>query len=631
MDINLKNTLKAVADGLKTYMSGKFLDKANNLSDVSNRQTALNTLLGASQSNAGNIPYIDSTGNAILTNRYETGAGMVANEVSIHDHRNSLTGPAGDVYVPMMYFIHRNSMDKFELEFSVFSVDNQSLPTYYGRYVFNRSNVVGMKFYCLDWVCSDKTQMDYDDILAVDSGSITHDGSQYNTTTIYRKRSNTPDFAAYCIHSMSTYSFDWSKGYVIPTYYTGKYDNVPLKDGERVLLVSDLKSLSDLTNPVAPIRQSTQPDWNQNDSTAADYIKNKPTLIQNLVDGSATGSLRSVGSATEDNSYTMGTNAFAEGSGTKASGFSSHAEGNSTTADGTMSHAEGSGTTASGTLAHAEGGGTTASGTTSHAEGNSTTASGDSSHAEGEFTIANHLSQHVFGEYNEVDTSSAAASARGTYVEIVGNGTNTSRSNARTLDWEGNEVLAGGLTTGGYINNNDMTQDAPDTLRINVMKVLDVGTQGNSVTIHIPDGYVGYVQTDNTPGCFKACAWVNGYDMWFSSYSANVKGSCTGFTSYNAGDVYGYAELDTNYSNTIVMGSGAPDQYRTNIELHISQSVGNTTYVPYCLKGGTDITFEVESTTFPATFVTDNGGVLTPKILIWGTVMCVKRDMQLPS
>lgn len=57
----------------------------------------------------------------------------------------------------------------------------------------------------------------------------------------------------------------------------------------------------------------------------------------------------------------------------------------------------------------------------------------------------------MFGEYNALDPNWAAATAateRGTYVEIVGNGTAGSLSNARTLDWSGNETLAGKLTLG---------------------------------------------------------------------------------------------------------------------------------------------------------------------------------------
>ena len=118
-------------------------------------------------------------------------------------------------------------------------------------------------------------------------------------------------------------------------------------------------------------------------------------------------------------------------------------------ASGRYSHAEGAGTTASEQNSHAEGGNTTASGQSSHAEGNSTTASGWNSHAEGEDTTANHKNQHVFGERNIADPSTAQPFARGTYVEIVGNGTASSgSSNARTLDWSGNESLAGSLTLG---------------------------------------------------------------------------------------------------------------------------------------------------------------------------------------
>lgn len=71
----------------------------------------------------------------------------------------------------------------------------------------------------------------------------------------------------------------------------------------------------------------------------------------------------------------------------------------------------------------------------------------------GQNNIANHKSQFVFGEFNELDNSSAQNYQRGNYVEIVGNGTaDNARSNARTLDWSGNETLAGGLTTGGNVS-----------------------------------------------------------------------------------------------------------------------------------------------------------------------------------
>lgn len=152
---------------------------------------------------------------------------------------------------------------------------------------------------------------------------------------------------------------------------------------------------------------------------------------------------------------------FAEGNGCESSGASSHAEGFDTIASASYSHAEGYQSQATYTNAHAEGCVTTASGESSHsegtsteasavgahAEGSNTTASGHYSHAEGHSTVANHKSQHVFGECNILDTSTELSSARGNYVEIVGNGFGTTLSNARTLDWSGNEWLAGSLTS----------------------------------------------------------------------------------------------------------------------------------------------------------------------------------------
>ena len=143
---------------------------------------------------------------------------------------------------------------------------------------------------------------------------------------------------------------------------------------------------------------------------------------------------------------------FAEGYNTTASGvYGSHAEGRATTASGTNgSHAEGYETMASGSVSHAEGRATTASGSYSHSENINTVASGDRSHCEGYQTEATRRSQHVFGEYNIKDTSGADGTVKGAYIEIVGKGSNdANRSNARTLDWSGNEVLAGGLTING--------------------------------------------------------------------------------------------------------------------------------------------------------------------------------------
>ena len=132
----------------------------------------------------------------------------------------------------------------------------------------------------------------------------------------------------------------------------------------------------------------------------------------------------------------------AEGLNTKAFSIGSHAEGSGTTASGTNSHAEGILTTASGDYSHAEGGSTTATGSASHAEGDSTKATGHASHAEGFYTKASSQYSHAEGKYNIEDTANK-------YAHIIGNGTKVSaRSNAHTLDWNGNAWFAGDVYTG---------------------------------------------------------------------------------------------------------------------------------------------------------------------------------------
>lgn len=86
-----------------------------------------------------------------------------------------------------------------------------------------------------------------------------------------------------------------------------------------------------------------------------------------------------------------------------------------------------------------------------HSEGKGSQALATASHAEGEGTIARTGYQHVQGKYNIEDTN-------GTYAHIVGNGTSSTRSNAHTLDWNGNAWYAGKVTAGGTPTNaNDLT------------------------------------------------------------------------------------------------------------------------------------------------------------------------------
>lgn len=151
-----------------------------------------------------------------------------------------------------------------------------------------------------------------------------------------------------------------------------------------------------------------------------------------------------------------------EGDDTYSTGYASHAEGYNTEAGGHASHAEGYNTTASGDNSHAEGYLTKAFGYSSHAEGYYSIADGDWSHAEGYNTIAGSDYQHVQGKYNIADYDSE-------YAMIIGNGTgssNSRRANALTVDWDGNQTIAGEL----YIKNSDqplikcLTQSEYDNL-----------------------------------------------------------------------------------------------------------------------------------------------------------------------
>lgn len=117
-------------------------------------------------------------------------------------------------------------------------------------------------------------------------------------------------------------------------------------------------------------------------------------------------------------------------------GTLNQASGNNSFAQGLSSKATGGGAFASGSMA-------TASGSHAHAVGYNTIASGDDSYAEGYKTIAASDYQHVQGKYNVEDSNSE-------YAHIVGNGTTKSaRSNAHTIDWDGNAWFAGKIYVGG--------------------------------------------------------------------------------------------------------------------------------------------------------------------------------------
>lgn len=199
-----------------------------------------------------------------------------------------------------------------------------------------------------------------------------------------------------------------------------------------------------------------------------------------------TAEMFNVNGKIENNTLATGQFSHAEGESTTASGNSSHSEGKSTVASGYYSHAEGYGTTASGYYSHAEGYETTASGYNSHAEGLRTTASGEYAHTEGSDTIARGAFSHAEGDYTSALSNCQHVQGRcnlldydNKYAHIVGNGKLNGRSNAHTLDWNGNSWYQGILTAKDLIIEDSNGKAIIESL---LTTIQDLQSQINTLT-----------------------------------------------------------------------------------------------------------------------------------------------------
>ena len=220
----------------------------------------------------------------------------------------------------------------------------------------------------------------------------------------------------------------------------------------------------------------------------------------NAIDPAGSGSF----SMNRKSGTTVGSYSHAEGRGCTASGFYSHAEGESCAATNSGSHAEGVETVCSGMGAHTEGRGTSATAMEAHAEGEDSTASKRAAHAEGIFTTASGEGAHSEGWLTEARGEASHAEGMGTiadgnhqhvqgrynlalgykYAHIVGNGYEDPgyspvRSNAHTLDWDGNAWFSGNVYVGG--TNQDegkklLTADTMPVATADTLGALKVGT-----------------------------------------------------------------------------------------------------------------------------------------------------------
>ena len=247
-----------------------------------------------------------------------------------------------------------------------------------------------------------------------------------------------------------------------------------------------------------------------------------------------------------------------------AKGHASHAEGYNTLALGDVSHAEGEETMAGGDTSHAEGFMSVASGNSSHAEGSLTAARGFASHTEGCDTIATGDYQHVQGKFNIEDTEKK-------YAHIVGNGDrDNARSNAHTLDWNGNAWYAGQVmgTNLPYTTTEDVEQvyiegtyDFTDSNRVTLdmtqhmvigdkYTVVIDGTRYENVICYDDSYSYGFEKIGNSDGTYSDYPFSISLTVWSDYYldiyvADSLKGSTHDIAVYHVApqDV----QLDSKY------------------------------------------------------------------------------------
>ena len=252
----------------------------------------------------------------------------------------------------------------------------------------------------------------------------------------------------------------------------------------------------------------------------------------------------------------IGLGAHAEGANTQALGNYSHTEGKSTKAH-YSAHAEGASTEALGEYSHAEGGWTTAEGNFGHSEGTETQALGYVSHAEGNNTIARGNSQHVEGKFNIEDNENK-------YAHIVGNGSSGNRSNAHTVDWQGNAWYSGGLELeNGNLKIKGSSLDIDNgKLLINGSPIEGSGG-GSTSSINLIDGTgknsLLQVSAAEASGEASFAEGSVTFARGFASHAEGEETDAIGFASHTEGS---FSEARGSYSHaegiaTYVSGQGA--------------------------------------------------------------------------
>ena len=171
--------------------------------------------------------------------------------------------------------------------------------------------------------------------------------------------------------------------------------------------------------------------------------------------------------------------AFTYGSRNVAKAAGSHAEGYYTRAESTASraHVEGYGCRTYAEASHVEGGGTwaDASQTLTHIGGVNNAKS----------TETGKTVQIIRYLFDGTTVRDVVTMTLGKYAEVIGNGdSDDARSNARTLDWDGNEAIAGSLTLGlGTANEITLTPAQLTTVLASLLPSVSASDNGKVLTV----------------------------------------------------------------------------------------------------------------------------------------------------
>ena len=339
--------------------------------------------------------------------------------------------------------------------------------------------------------------------------------------------------------------YDGESGQQQPSSPSANTSNV-LIDSNGMYVRNGSTNLASFTGSSAQIGQSSVSHSVIDTNGMRVYASNGSTQIVNLgyAQGTAeSGTARAPYFTLGDRSGTIGNYSVTEGTAIYTDGDEGQTVITPIIASGFCSHAEGGGTTASANWTHAEGHGATASGYAAHSEGDWTTASGFAAHAQNSNTIANGAAQTALGKYNIADTTSAV---------IIGNGTSSTRSNALTVDWNGNVDVSGDITL------YKASGDSPSL----IFKRGTLTDNYNDWRIYNTGGYLHFQQRGQ-----NSTSWT---DIAYIGSNGIIYGNGSGLSGIPAVGDTAWKTITTDFNYVKRSGIIFVDFYKTNQSLSTS-------------------------------------------------------------